>query len=136
MAYIDINWLTRDPIAANIIDRPEDVTQLVQEIDNVIVAAVLEEQLTVDDIAVNGSGYVTSVFLIEYGVNFGLYAFFRSYAGSGLGLSRDDVYTKRDEYWDKAQNWRGKITEDTIKGGDGSEEIPLEGFARVTYMGM
>jgi len=129
MSYVNTDWLKVDELAEAIIETGEDLTNLLENVDDEINRLAIVNQLTVDDILVDGSGYVTSIVLKMYARYFALYLIMCYYAGSGNGNSVDDAYGGNiEKYKGLVAELATQITKETITGGTGDEVVPVEAF--------
>ncbi len=136
--YINPDWLNieQEWVTARKQDEAATDAFLIQADRDIIAAvtAVPPVGLTVGDIAIDNDGYVTSVFLQNYGIYSLLASFMRGFTGAGRG-NPDDIYgSKKGPYEEDAEKAFAMITPETIKGGDGSE--PIESTTRVLKMRM
>lgn len=114
MSYVNPEWLKVDELASQIVDK-ETLTGFLAELDDEVKRQLILSQVKEGDLPVDTNGYVTSLFLKDYIVNYGLVKLYSYYQGSGQGI--DDVYsTGQAKYYDAMIRAERKLTYATITG--------------------
>lgn len=124
MSYINPALYSQDETAKDLLAHGEVLSHVQAQVDRAILKIVLSVGLSESDIAVDESGFVTSVFLEDYGVNYGLYRAFLSFAGSAAGEFQDIYGSKASYYREIYREARNQITKETITGADGAVPLP------------
>lgn len=125
--YIDPTLLDIDEIVEQAIDK-DTMDRYYDKIDKQVEMLCQSKGVPASTIPVDGSGHVTSLVLESVAVNYGLYIICRGYAGSGNGNVRDVYGAKSVQYYEDYKEALKHLTKDTIEGGDGEAELPLNGF--------
>jgi len=114
MAYLNTAWLSEDEhaefIAAN-----ETITAYNTKIDREIERICLIKGVRVDEIPVDGSGYLTSRVLQSYAIEYALYSLFRGYWGN-RGGTNNIYYEKMLLAKEEVQRLKDDITYENILG--------------------
>ena len=123
MSYVNPEWLSVDELASQIVAK-EDLTSFFAELDDEVKRQLVMAQVKIVDMPVDESGYITSLFLKDYMVNYALVRLYNYYQGSGQGI--DDVYSSGSEkYYDAMIRAEKKLNYYTITGADSSESAPM-----------
>ena len=123
MSYVNPEWLSVDELASQIVAK-EDLTSFFAEMDDEVKRQLVMAQVKTIDMPVDESGYITSLFLKDYMVNYALVRLYNYYQGSGQGI--DDVYSSGSEkYYDAMIRAEKKLNYYTITGADASESAPM-----------
>jgi hypothetical protein len=114
MSYINTNWVV-DEVANDVIAL-DDVTSYSDSVDRDIEILAGVNKLRVDEIPVDGSGYVSSRMLQKYGVLLYKRYLFLGYWGSSRG-EEEDIYKEKFEVVDgELVKLENSITRESILG--------------------
>lgn len=130
MAYLDPSWLSEDE-HAEYINSVENITAYTNSVDREIETIALSKGVRVDEIPVDGSGYLTSRVLQSYAIAFTFYRLFAGYWGKRQG--EEDIYYDKMTFWrEEMTRIKGMITEQSILGLEDSNGDPA-GCGYATY---
>jgi hypothetical protein len=114
MAYLNPDWLLQDE-HAEYIDDVADISAYDVAIDREVETIALTKGVRVDEIPVDGSGYLDSRVLQSYAIAYAMYVLFRGYWGKRSG-NQDIYYDKMIVYEREVQRLSSFVTYGSIIG--------------------
>jgi hypothetical protein len=131
MAYINPDWLP-DTLVEFIVGL-ENIDKFHFIVDNNLEGIALEERVRVDDIPVDGSGFVTSKYVRLWGIFFLQELLFDAF--DELPANEDIYDEKMDANVRRSQIYRNKLTQNSILGLAEEDGTPKGNFKTTMEIG-